>query len=309
MVLKTEILDDPEICLPGDTLETYASKDGQVRTENYRALIERKAMARELYVPLFQLCVDNAIPFVVSVYDFSAANFAREQGAAALKIASSNVVHVPLIRHVAGFGLPMLIDTGRASLAEVRRAVDAARAAGCEDIILQHSPDGHPAPPKAHNLRILQTYAETFGVPTGLSDHHVGVEMLFLSVALGASILEKGVHVDPEEFDQDISHTMGLDDLPDILQRVHDCWLALGERERNPEQVIDWTIGASQRQCLVAKRDLVSGDIVSFDTIRFAFPCQGIPVEHWDEVQGSTVYTDIKAGSPVTWDHVKPQPV
>ena len=153
MILKTEILDDPEICLPGDAMEIYASKDGQVRTENYRALIERKAMKLELYEPLFRLCTDRAMPFVVSVYDFKAADFAKVHGAAALKIASSNVVHVPLIRHVAGLGLPVVIDTRGTSIAEVQRAVAIARAAGCEDIVVQHSPDGHPAPPLSRSPR------------------------------------------------------------------------------------------------------------------------------------------------------------
>ena len=80
--------------------------------------------------------------------------------------------------------------------------------------MIQHSPDGHPALPKAHNLRIFQTYLEAFGLPVGLSDHHVGVEMLYMAIALGAAVLEKGVHVDADELDQDISHSMALADLP-----------------------------------------------------------------------------------------------
>jgi sialic acid synthase SpsE len=307
VVLKTEILDDPEICLPGDTLETYASKAGTVRTESYRALIERKVMATTDYLPLFAMCRDAALPFVVSVYDFKTADFAAAQGAAALKIASSNVVHVPLIRHVASLGLPMVIDTGRTTIAEVFRAVDTARSGGCEDIVIQHSPDGHPAPAPAHNLRLLQTYRNTFGLPVGLSDHYTGVEMLYLAVALGASVLEKGVYFDPDELDQDISHTMHIDALPGVLRKVHECWSALGSFERDPRQRIDWVIGTSQRQCLVAKRRLAPGDPISLETVRFAFPCRGIPVEHWDLVSRWTLSAPVAAGEPILWDHVSPR--
>lgn len=306
LVLKTEILDDPDICLPGGTLETYASKGGAVKQENYRALIERKVMPTEDYVPLFALCRDAAIPVVVSVYDFKAADFSKAQGAAALKIASSNVTHVPLIRHVAGLGLPMVIDTGRTSIAEVHRAVDTARRAGCEDIILQHSPDGHPAPPKAHNLRIMQTYETAFGLPAGLSDHYMGVEMLYVATALGACVLEKGVYFNPEELDQDISHTMSIDDLPRVLRLVHDSWQALGKAARDPALRIDWVIGTSQRQCLVAKRALKPGDRISLETVRFAFPCMGIPVEQWDAVAGWTLARPLAAGEPIRWEHVAP---
>ena len=97
----------------------------------------------------------------------------------------------------------MVIDTGRASLQEVARAVEAARESGAQDILLQHSPDGHPALPEAHNLRILQAYETCFGLPTGLSDHYVGVEMLYVAIALGACVIEKGLYFDEYELDED----------------------------------------------------------------------------------------------------------
>lgn len=308
-LLKTEILHDADVCLPGDTLETYASKAGAVKRENYRALIERKVVPLARYAELFALCRREAMPFLVSVYDFAGADFAVGEGAAALKIASGNIVHVPLIRHCAGAcvraGLPLLIDTGRASLAEVHQAVAVARAAGCHDIVVEHSPDGHPALPKAHNLRILQTYRQAFGVPVGLSDHHVGVEMLHMAVALGAAIIEKGVHVAPDDLDIDISHTMDLRDLPRELSVLRDCWLAMGKPARDPAAAIEGVIGTSQRACLVARRDLGPGDPVSLDTIRFAWPCRGIPVQHWDLVAGWTLARAVPAGTPIDWSDVR----
>ncbi|CZI98312.1 TPA: spore coat protein [Legionella pneumophila] len=305
VVLKTEILNDPEICLPSDLLETYTSKDGQVKKENYRELIERKAMPLEKYEQLFSIVRNASMPFIVSVYDFTAVDFATQHGACALKIASANIVHIPLIRYAAQKGLPLLIDTGRSTIAEVFNAVNTARVAGCEDIIIQHSPDGHPALPEAHNLRLLQTYSQAFNLPVGLSDHHNGLEMLYVSVALGASILEKGVHVYPEELDQDISHSMSLDDLPDVLQKVYDVWESLGSTERNPRQQIKGVIGSSQRQCVVAKRDIQPGETLTLDNVRFAFPCLGIPVQHWDLVNGSCFTSSVKADKPIQWSDIK----
>jgi sialic acid synthase SpsE len=309
VVLKTEILDDPEICLPGDTMETYASKGGGVKQENYRELIERKVMKTADYVPLFAMCREAKIPFVVSVYDMKAAKFSKDHGAAGLKIASSNLTHVPLIRYTAGLGLPMVIDTGRASIAEVHRAIDTARRGGCHDIIVQHSPEGHPAPAKSHNLRIMQTYAQAFGLPVGLSDHYTGHEMLYVAVALGASVLEKGIYFDPQELDQDIAHSMGIDDLTRVLRAVNDSWVALGNAERDPQLKIDWVIGTSQRQCLVANRDLHAGDAITLETVRFAFPCKGVPVEHWDLVSSWRITAPVKSGQPIRWEHVGPAAV
>ncbi|WED41906.1 N-acetylneuraminate synthase family protein [Legionella cardiaca] len=305
VVLKTEILNDAEICLPSELQETYTCKGGQIKKENYRELIERKVMSLDNYEKLFAMVRQAEMPFIVSVYDFTAVDFATEHGACALKIASANIVHIPLIRYAAQKGLPLLIDTGRSTIAEVFNAVNTARLAGCEDIIIQHSPDGHPALPEAHNLRLLQTYSQAFNLPVGLSDHRNGTDMLYVSVALGASVLEKGVYVYPEELDQDISHSMGIDELPSVLQSVYDSWLALGNTERNLRTPIKGVIGSSQRQCVVAKKDLQPGDIISLDNVRFAFPCLGIPVQHWDLANGSKIVSTIAANSPIQWQDIQ----
>lgn len=305
MILKTEILHDADICLPGETLETYASKDGRVKQENYRELIERKVLSLSSYEKILRNCSDAGASFIVSVYDFKGADFAHEIGACSLKIASANLVHIPLIRHCAAKGLPLIIDTGRATLSEVQSAVEVAREAGCNDLVVEHSPDGHPALPKAHNLRILQTYRETFNLPVGLSDHHTGIEMLYAAIALGAAVVEKGVHVDPDDLDIDISHTMDLGDLSQVLRSVHDVWLSLGNFERDLGVPIDGVIGTSQRQCIVAARDLDVGDPIDLGSVRFAFPCRGIPVQDWDNVRGRKLSRKVLAGLPIEWNDVR----
>ena len=201
----------------------------------------------------------------------------------------------------------MVIDSGRSTIAEVHRAIATARAAGCQDIVLQHSPDGHPALPKAHNLRIFETYLQAFGLPVGLSDHHVGLEMLYMSIALGATVLEKGVHVDADELDQDISHSMPIGDLSKVLRSVYAAWQAMGKPARDPRDKIEGVIGTSQRQCLVAKADLKPGDAISYDNVRFAFPCLGIPVENWDLVSQWRMTKAVKAGKPIGWSDVGKQ--
>jgi sialic acid synthase SpsE len=304
MVLKTEILHDAEICLPGETLETYASKDGRVQKENYRKLIERKVLSLSNYAKILRNCTDTGTPFIVSVYDFKGADFACEMGACSLKIASANLVHIPLVRHCASKDIPLILDTGRATLSEVERAVLVAREAGCNDLVIEHSPDGHPALPKAHNLRILETYSDVFSLPVGLSDHHTGIEMLYAAIALGAAVVEKGVHVAPDDLDIDISHTMDLCDLGDVLNKVHDVWLALGRPERDLGVPIEGVIGTSQRQCLVAAKNLVVGDRINLDNVRFAFPCRGIPVQDWDVVLDKALSSDVSAGLPIQWNDV-----
>lgn len=303
-ILKTEILNNADICLKEGIEERYVDKKGIVKTENFRALIERKVMPLEHYAELFKLLNEEKMPFIISVYDFEAVDFSMSQGACALKIASANIVHIPLIRYAAKQGVPLIIDTGRSSIAEVYRAIDTARAAGCQHIIVEHSPDGHPALPEAHNLRILETYQQCFNLPVGLSDHSTGLEMMYLSIALGARIIEKGVSFHPEILDQDISHAMGIDQLDEVLEKIYDCWIALGATERDTRKLIKGNIGTSQRPGLIAKYDLNEGDVITQDSVSFAFPCKGIPVEMWDNVQNWRISQSVVAGRPIEWKHV-----
>lgn len=306
VILKGEVLHSAEICLDDDTMETYQSKRGDRKQERYRDLISRKVVNAEDYRKLFTLCRGYGLPVVLSVYDFEGADFAKDVGAVAIKIASSNIVHIPLIRYVGRLGLPVLIDTGRASLAEVDTAVRTARDAGCSQIIIEHSPDGHPAPPENHNMLLLRTYAQTFGVPVGLSDHHNGEEMLYLAIGLGAALLEKNVSFTPDALDQDLAFSMALDELGNVLRRVRNCWVGLGRSYRDPANT-KGLISTSSRMGLVAKRPLGAGERLSPENVNFSFPCLGIGVQYFDQVSGWVVRNNIPQGGVIRWTDVVPE--
>ncbi|MFV3077869.1 N-acetylneuraminate synthase family protein [Niveispirillum fermenti] len=301
LALKGEVLHDPAVCLDDATMETYQSRHGEQRRERYRDLIDRKVLPLDQYARLFNLVRGTGLPLVLSVYDRAGADFAATEGASALKIASANITNIPLIRHVAGLGLPMLIDTGRSDLEEVARAVRTAQHAGAPGILVEHSPDGHPAPPANHNLRLLRTYAQAFELPVGLSDHHTGEEMMHMAIALGVHLIEKGITDDPDALEQDAAHALDLAALPASLRRLHACWTALGHGFRDKRVGITGTVATSQRQGLVAARDLLAGDRLDMDNVRFAWPARGVGAEHWDLVAGWTVRTKVAAGTPVGW--------
>jgi len=303
VMLKGEILHDPDICLDDDTVETFQSKSGNRRQERYRALIERKCVSLDDYARLIAHARGAGLELVMSVYDFAGADFAKDQGIVAIKIASSNVTHLPLIRHCAGLGIPLIIDDGRASLAEIDRAVRVARDAGCDDLVLQHSPDGHPAPPGNHNLRSLRTLSGTFGVPNGLSDHHSGTDMLTLAIGLGTHLIEKNVVGDDQALEQDYAISAGVDDLAGLIGRLEACWLALGDRWRDVNNT-EGLIATSARMGLVTRRQVAAGETMSPETVGFAFPARGIRVEDFDRVQGWRFRAALDAGSVIGWGDV-----
>ena len=303
-VIKGEILHDADICLPRAGKERYWSPHrNRFVEEDYRTLIERKVVSLDAYAELFQYCQRCGLHLVLSVYDFEGADFAREMGAVALKIASSNVTHQPLIEHVASLGLPVLLDTGHATLEEIARAVNWLHDAGCTEMILQHSPPGPPHPPEQHNLRFMTTLADAFSCLAGLSDHFAGAEMLYAATVMGAAVLEKGVCPDDMGDEQDGAHALPVSHIAEVLSRIEMFHRALGDGQRKLSRNRK---KYHSRMGLVSGRPLEPGDKISLDTVRFAFPAKGIGTEHWGEVRNWRIRKVLPAGQPIDWCDVEP---
>lgn len=300
-LFKTEILHDPDVCLKdAGLLHQYRHAAG-VRVENYRELVERKCNPLDAYRRLFQICRDLRVPFVATVYDFAGIDFLAETGGAAVKIARDNINNVPLIRHAARTGLPLIFDAGLVYLDEVARAVRLAQAEGAGGVVVNHHPGANPAPPHVHNMRVMQTYKDALGVPVGLACHYRGDEILYLAVGMGANLLEKGVVDDPDRVDQDLVSAAKLSDLKDIVRKVRHCWEAIGEAPARHKEPRDLSV----RKGLVAKRNLKKGDLFGPENLAFAWPPAGVSVEYWDQIVGSRAACDLAAGQPVRWTDVQ----
>ena len=299
--IKGEILHDADICLPTSTTENYLGIDATPVSENYRNLIERKTVSLDDYRALFSACENYHLGLVLSIYDLAGVDFAVEIGACALKIASTNIVHAPLIRACAATGLPLLIDTGKSTLTEVQRALQWARDAGAERIVIEYSPPAPPAPLEKHNLQIVHDLAKLCGLPIGLSDHHHGEEILYAATALGCRVLEKGVCPTQNANDQDVYHALPVDRLSDVISACHNIHTAMGAAHAAYPAPAQRPVA---RMGLVTQQRLEPGDMISLDTVRFAFPTLGIPVEQWDEVEGNSVSQTIDANTPLEWSHV-----
>jgi sialic acid synthase SpsE len=302
-IIKGEILHSPEICLKAGGKEKYWGRETKkVIEEDYYSLITRKVVSFRAYEELFSYCFELGMHVVTSVYDFEGADFANTVGVSALKIASSNITHQPLIEYLAKIGLPLIIDTGHSTLEEAARAVNWAQDAGAKNIIIEHSPLPPPHPIEMHNLRFMNTLGTSLGLPFGLSDHHAGEEMLYAATALGASILEKGVCPDNMGDEQDGGHALPVSRVGEVLEKINNIHAALGDGirhlTRNREKYIS-------RMGLVAKRDLKPGDKINLQSVTFAFPAIGIRTEYWDDIKGWEVIESVDAGEVIGWQHIR----
>lgn len=302
-VVKGEVLHDPDICLDDGTPIRYPDRQGVMREEPYRRLIERKVVPLAAYERIFRHARDRGIGIVLSIYDLTGLRFALDLGVDGLKVATSNIVHQPLITAMAATGLPLLIDTGDSSLEEIDRAISWARAAGGEKLLVEHSPYPPPAGPERHDLRFMVTLGRSLGLPFGLSDHHGGEEMLYAATALGASLLEKGVCPDDLDGEQDVAHALPIGQVARVLRSCDTIHAALGREYRPLDRNRPRKLS---RMGLVAARDLAPDEPISLETVRFAFPAHGVGVEEWEEAVGRSLAHPVAAGQPVGWHDLSP---
>ncbi len=296
-VIKAEILHDVDICLQSDLSEFYysPSKERMVE-ENYRDIIERKVVSLDSYEKIFSRVKKRGCEVVVSVYDNKGVDFAIEQDVIAIKIASSNITHQPLLEYVAKTDKSIMLDTGHSTLEEIARAVNWLNDAGKLDIIIQHSPLAPPISVEEHNLKFMQTLGRCFGIPYGLSDHHIGDEMLYAATALGASIVEKGVCPDELGDEQDRAHALNISDVATVQNKISNIAKGLGSGVRQLDRRRE---KYRSRMGLVARQEITEGTVLTYENIGFAFPAVGLGVEYIDLVLGKEVKRSISIGQPI----------
>ncbi len=296
--VKTELFYETEVFDP-DIMKTYT-----IRGKRFEVpLVEhmrRYQFTLEEHRVIKQFCDELGVAFMATAHDRERVAFLREIGADAVKIASPDIVHYPLIHHAAASGMALFLDTGGAWQYEVEMAVHVARTAGCTRLVVNHNPEGHPAPADKQDLLTIQRFKELFDTPVGLSDHYDGYEMVYAAAALGANTIEKPVSED--RFIEECEHNWAVsrDDLAEVLatmRRFHQC---RGKRSRSMGPGL--RPASPHRVALAAARDLLSGEEINEDNIIFGKPRKGIGVEFWDEVSGRRLSTAKRKGEYIQWE-------
>lgn len=300
-VFKTEILLNPDICLAGTgTTWTYTHARGKA-TEELRAIIERKIVPVEGYRRLFRECRKLNLPLVCSVFDTEGIDLLVQEKGAGIKFARDNIDNIGLIRYAAATGLVLFFDAGNVTIDELALAVRTARESAAGGIIINHHPAANPAPPEVHHLRVIETYKQMFQVPVGLACHYRGNEIMYAAIGAGANLIEKGIDADPDRLEMDLISAASLAELPDIVQMVRNCWLALGQdtpQVREPRK----TVG---RKCLIAKKDILTGEKFTIENLGFAMPSMGIPPNFWDLIVDKEAAKDIAKNEILAWEDIK----
>ena len=269
--------------------------DGQSLHELY----QKAHMPWDWHKPLFDFAREQDITIFSSPFDFSAVDLLESLNAPAYKIASFEMVDLPLIRYVAQTGKPMIISTGMADADEIAEAVETAKSAGCRELVVLHCVSGYPAPAADYNLRTLPDMAARFDTLVGLSDHTLDNTTAVASVVLGACVIEKHFTLDRNGGGADDSFSLEPDGLQALCRDSKTAWQALGRVHyglKSSEQ------GNVQfRRSLYFVKDLHKGDTIDETCIRSVRPGFGIAPKHFDELIGKRLTRNVQANTKTDW--------
>jgi N-acetylneuraminate synthase len=261
----------------------------------------------EAYTPwdwqpkLKEIAYDLGLDLFSSPFDHTAVDFLEAMDVPAYKIASFEVVDLPLIRRVAQTGKPIIMSTGMASLAEIDEAVRTAREAGASQIALLKCTSAYPASPAEMNLRTIPHLAAAFGVPAGLSDHTLGIAVPVAAVALGACIVEKHLTLSRSIPGPDSAFSLEPQEFKDMVQAIRVAEQALGEvRYEVTERE-----AASRvfRRSLFAVQDIQAGELFTEENVRSIRPGNGLHPRYREKILGRRASQDINRGTPLAWEH------
>lgn len=252
------------------------------------------AKAREVGITLFS-----------SPFDNTAVDLLEELQAPAYKIASFEMIDLPLIARVARTGKPIIISSGMGSVQEIAEALDCARGNGAKEIALLHCVSGYPAPAKDYNLKTIADMMQKFGVPVGISDHTLDNVTAIGAVALGACLIEKHLTLDRTRGGPDDSFSIEPDALAALCRDARAVWQASGEVNYGPVESERGNV--SFRRSLYVVTDIEAGEIFDGSNIRSIRPGYGLPPKSLPQLLGKRAARRLERGTALKWDYVEPE--
>ena len=249
---------------------------------------------------IFKRATEKGLLAFSSPFDETAVDFLESLNVPCYKIASFENTDIPLLKKVAATGKPVIMSTGVATLADIDEGVRTLRAHGCSNLILLKCTSTYPATPENTNLQTIPHLAQLFDCTVGLSDHTMGIGASVAAVALGASVIEKHFTLNRAEGGVDAAFSLEPHELKALVIESERAFWALGK--------IQYGVQMAEQKSLFFKRsvfvsnDIKAGEAFSKQNIRVIRPGNGLAPKYYDEILGKTAKTNIKSGTPLTWD-------
>lgn len=293
----------PETITLNSNNDEFIIKEGLWKGRSLYDLYSEAHLPWEWHKELFDFANKIGITIFSTPFDPSAVDMLEDLNCPAYKIASFEVVDLPLIEYVASTKKPMIMSTGMANSSEIQEAIDTARAAGCKDLAILHCVSGYPAPSKDYNLLTMRDMQSRFGLTTGLSDHTIDNITAVASVALGACIIEKHFTLDRSGGGPDDSFSLEPNELANLCEWTQIAWEAMGcvtyQRQASEESSVMY------RRSLYVTKDMRKGDKLTIDCVKSVRPGHGLPPKYLKSVLNKTFKMSVKKNTPLDFEMIE----
>lgn len=282
--------------------EYFAIKNGTWEGENLYSLYGKAYTPWEWQAELKAEAESIGLDFFSTPFDKSAVDFLESISVDFYKIASFELVDIPLIEYVASKGKPIIMSTGMGSFEDIEDAVHAVREQGNEVVALLKCSSAYPAVPDDMNLRTMQHMSESFNVPVGLSDHSMGSIGAVTAVAMGACIIEKHFCLRRKIDNPDASFSMEPEEFKAMVDDIRIAEKAKG--------IVSYDVSAKEKESIVFRRsifavkDIKEGELFTEDNIRSIRPGYGLRPKHYKKVLNKHATMYIQRGTPIQFDLV-----
>jgi len=292
-----------DLVVPGAPTAEYQQR--QTGEQDQFSMLRKLELSPEAHERIRDHCARIGIEFFSTPFSIAAVDLLVALGVRRIKMPSGELTHRALVEHACATGLPVLLSTGMATMAEIREALDWARAArgSLQGISVLHCTSAYPAPDEALNLRAITTMRQELNLPIGYSDHSVGIEAALAAVSLGATVIEKHLTLDRSLPGPDHAASLEPADFGAMVRGIRRIGGMLGDGIKAPRpQELDAARVA--RRSIVAAVDIPAGAKLGAAMIACRRPATGIAPRDWDRVVGATARLAIAAGTVLQWEQL-----
>jgi pseudaminic acid synthase len=300
--LKIQTYTADTLTIPCDK-ECFKIKGGLWDGYTFYDLYKEAYTPWEWHKAIKDKCEEIGIDFLSTPFDNTAVDFLEELGIEFYKIASFELVDIPLIEYVASKGKPIVMSCGMASVEEIEEAIAACHRSGNNQIVLLKCCSQYPAKYEDMNVSVIAEMKVRFGLPIGLSDHSMGSLASVVAVSMGAQVIEKHVCLNKEIESADAGFSMEMEEFRQLVKDIHNAVIVKGsptyqltEHEKS---------GLKGRRSLFAIRDIKKGEAFTMENVRSIRPSDGLKPKYYKELLTKTAKKGYEYGDPIEYDEVK----
>jgi sialic acid synthase SpsE len=291
--------------VPGAPTAEYQKR--QTGEQDQFGMLRKLELSAEQHERIRDHCAAIGIEFFSTPFSLAAVDLLVALGVRRIKLPSGELTHRALVEHACATGLPVLMSTGMATLAEVEEALQWARAArgSLAGVTVLHCTSAYPAPDDALNLRAIATLRDALGLPVGYSDHSTGIDAALAAVSLGATVIEKHITLDCTLPGPDHAASLESQAFAAMVRGIRRVSAMLGDGVKAPRPE-ERDAARVARRSIVAAVDIPAGATVQASMLACRRPATGIAPREWERVLGSAARSAITAGTVLQWEHLAP---